>query len=362
MKRIFERKPVSTSLSESSRTIDRRTFLRAAGIGVGAAALGLPLSLPASAAVPDTTNIAFFTETKPTEIAKGLGWFAQGTKGKINWSEVGSGAEINTAIAAGSVDIGLGIGSAPTAAGISQGIPYQLVGIIDNIGPAEELTVRKSANIKAPADLKGKKIGVPFGSTSHFRLLGFLKQNGLTESDVTVLDLRPDALVAAWIRGDLDGGYVWSPAKSKLLANGGVPFRTYDKLDAAGYVIADLIVARSAYVQQYPEAVSGVLHAYGRALTLWKTKPSDAAEIVGKQAGVSADVARHDLDEYDFVPLREQLSPTWLGAPGHPGQFAAVLKRTADFLVELKSIRSAPDLAAFQSSVNTSLLAQAANA
>jgi taurine transport system substrate-binding protein len=350
---------LSASTSKPGARLDRRSFLAAAGFGAGAAALGAFPSLPAMAAVPDKTNIAFFTETKPTEIAKGLGWFADATKAPINWSEVGSGAEINTAIAAGSVDIGLGIGSAPTASGISQGIPYQVVGLIDNIGPAEELTVRKSENIKTPADLKGKKIGVPFGSTSHFRLLGFLKENGLTESDVTVLDLRPDALVAAWLRGDLDGGYVWSPAKSKLLANGGVPFRTYDKLDAAGYVIADLIVVRTAFLQQYPQAVSGLLTAYGRALSLWKTKPGEASDIVGKQAGVTAEVARHDLQEYDFVPLREQLSPEWLGAPGHPGKFAAVLKRTADFLVELKSIRSAPDLSAFQQAINTSFLAQA---
>jgi taurine transport system substrate-binding protein len=353
---------VSTSTSKAGEGLDRRAFLKAAGIGAGAAALGVLPALPASAAVPDTANIAFFTETKPTEIAKGLGWFTEATKARINWSEVGSGAEINTAIAAGSVDIGLGIGSAPTAAGISQGIPYQLVGIIDDIGPAEELTVRKSSNIKTPADLKGKKIGVPFGSTSHFRLLGFLKENGLTERDVTVLDLRPDALVAAWVRGDIDGGYVWSPAKSKLLASGGVPLRTYDKLDAAGYVIADLIVVRTAFLQQYPAAVSGLLQAYGRALSLWKSKPSEAAEIVGKQAGVSTDVARQDLEEYDFVTLREQLSPNWLGAPGHPGKFAGVLKRTADFLVELKSIRSAPDLNAFQQAINTSFLAQVANA
>jgi taurine transport system substrate-binding protein len=352
---------VSASTPKASQGLDRRSFLKAAGLGAGAAALGVLHPARAAAAVPDKINIAFFTETKPTEIAKGLGWFAEAAKSKINWTEVGSGAEINTAIAAGSVDIGLGIGSSPTAAGISQGIPYHLVGIIDNIGPAEELTVRKSANITTPSGLKGKKIGVPFGSTSHFRLLGFLKENGLTESDVTVLDLKPDALVAAWIRGDLDGGYVWSPAKSKLLANGGVPFRTYDKLDAAGYVIADLIVARTAFAQQYPAAVSGILAAYGRALSLWKTKPGEAAEIVGKQAGVSADVARRDLEEYDFVGLHDQLSPAWLGAPGTPGKFAGVLKHTADFLVELKSIRSAPDLSAFRKAIDTSYLAQATN-
>ena len=35
--------------------------------------------------------------------------------------------------------------------------------------------VRKAANIKTPADFKGKKVATTFGSTSHFRLLGFLK-------------------------------------------------------------------------------------------------------------------------------------------------------------------------------------------
>ncbi|MBV9784955.1 MAG: ABC transporter substrate-binding protein [Acidisphaera sp.] len=334
--------------------LDRRGFILAAGAGA------LALGRPARAAVPDVINIAFFVETKPTMIAKGNGWFQDEAKAKLNWTEVGSGAEINTAIAAGSVDIGIGIGSSPTAAGLSQGIPYKLIGMLDNIGPAEEMTVRKAANIKSPADFKGKKVATPFGSTSHFRLLGFLQTNHLTQADVTVLDMRPDAIVAAWSRGDIDAAYVWSPAKSKLLAAGGAVYETYKELDAAGYVIADLIVARTAFLQQYPAAVTGILSAYGRALDLWKTQPAEAAKIVGQQAGVSAQVAQSDMEEYDFVPLKTQLSDQWLGEPGKGGKFDEVLKRTADFLVEQKSIRSAPGPDVFVKGTDTSALARAA--
>jgi taurine transport system substrate-binding protein len=265
-------------------------------------------------------------------------------------------------MAAKSVDIGLAIGSSPTAAGISQNIPYQLIGIVDNIGPAEDMIVRKAANIKNPADFKGKKVATPFGSTSHFRLLGFLKTNGLSERDVTVLDLKPDAELAAWTRGDIDAAYVWSPAKSKMLEAGGENFPTSKKLDAAGYVIADLIVARSEFSAAYPDAVVGFLHAYREALAMYKTKPTEAAAIVGKQAGVSAEVAGHDMGEYDFVTFERQLSDDWLGMPGHAGKFANVLKSTADFLVEQKSIRAAPDVEAFQKAINTNFLAQAAKA
>jgi taurine transport system substrate-binding protein len=340
--------------------LSRRTFLRVAALGTGGAVFAQGLRHPARGATPAKINVAFFVETKPTMIAKGEGWFEEAAKAKINWSEVGAGAEINTGMAAGSFDIGLAIGSSPTAAGISQGIPYQLIGIVDNIGPAEDMVVRSAANIKSPADFKGKKVATPFGSTSHFRMLGFLKTNNLSERDVTVLDLKPDAEVAAWQRGDIDAAYVWSPAKAKMLENGGERYPTSKKLDAAGYVIADLIVARTAFVQQYPESVTGFLKAYGRALSLWKTKPDEAAAIVAKQAGVAPPVAKSEMEEYDFVSLEDQLSPAWLGVPGKPGKFAEILKRTADFLVEQKSIRSAPELAAFQKAINTTFLQQAA--
>ena len=219
---------------------DRRIFLKTALISGAALTAGLPArSLLAAGKTPETIRVGFFVETKPTMIAKGEGWFDKLAGGKCAWSEVGSGAEINTAMAAKSLDIGLAIGSSPTAAGISQKLPYDLIGMVDNIGPAEDMIVRKAANISKPADFRGKKVATPFGSTSHFRLLGFLKVNNLTEKDVTVLDLKPDAEVAAWTRGDIDAAYVWSPAKAKMLAAGGDSFPTYKELDAQGYVIAD---------------------------------------------------------------------------------------------------------------------------
>jgi taurine transport system substrate-binding protein len=327
----------------------------------GAAGLALAAALPgrrARAATP-TINIGYFVETKPTMIAKSQGWFEDAAKAKINWIEVASGAQINAGVVGGSLDLGIGIGSSPSAAGISQGIPYKVIAMLDNIGPAEELTVRTAANIKSIADFKGKKIATPFGSTSHFRLIGFLKVNNLSLSDVTVLDLPPEQIVAAWKRGDIDGAYVWSPAKAEILADGGEVYKTYDVLDAKGYVIADLIVARNGFAQPYPEAVTGILKAYGRALDLYVTKPDEAAAIVGKAAGVSTEVALSNLKEYDFVPLKEQLTAQWLGRPGAPGAFAAELHSTAEFLVGQKSIRRALALPAYAKGIDTTYLEKA---
>jgi taurine transport system substrate-binding protein len=45
--------------------------------------------------------------------------------------------------------------------------------------------------------------------------------------------------------------------------------------------------------------------------------------------------------------------------PGKPGKFAQVLKGTSDFLLAQKSIRSSPELAAFEKALNPSCLAKA---
>ena len=187
-----------------------------------------------------------------------------------------------------------------------------------------------------------------------------MKTHNLTQRDVTVLDMKAAAIVAAWARGEIDAAYVWAPAKSKILADGGAVFPTYAALDKAGYVIADLIVVRDGFAKQYPDAVSGFLKAYGKALTVYQQKPSDAAAVVAKQAGVTPEVALADMKEYDFVSLPDQASDAWLGGtPAKPGKLAHVLKGTADFLVEQKSIKKAPDVAAFQKAINTEFLKKA---
>ena len=325
------------------------------------AAATLPLfAARTRAAAPAKVNLGFFTEAKPTMIAKGQGWFAEGVGAPITWTEYGSGAEINTALVGNSCDIGLATGSVATAAGIAQGLPFQVVGLVDNIGPAEEMTVRTAANIKTPADFKGKKVATPFGSTSHFRLLGFLKTNGLTQRDVTVLDMKPAAIQAAWSKGEIDAAYVWAPAKSKIIEAGGTPFVTWDRLDKAGYAIADVIVVHNDFAKAHPDAVVGFLKAYGRALAMWRSSPEEAAKLVAQQAGVTPETAMAEMKAYDFVDLADQAGEAWLGAPGKPGKFAEVLKGTADFLVEQRSIRSAPAVEAFGKALNTRFLQQAA--
>ena len=333
-------------------TITRRLALAGAG--------GLALAGRARADSPEVANVAFFTETKPTMLAKMQGWFEEGTASRINWQPMGSGTDVNVVVTADACDIGLGIGSAAVAAGIAERLPYQVIGVVDAIGPAEEMTVRASRNIRSPEDFVGKVVATPFGSTSHYRLLAFMKLNGLTREKVTLLDARPPRIAAAWAKGEIDAAYVWSPAKSQLLAQGGVLYPTWQALDQAGYAIADLIVARQGFASSYPDAVTGFLKAYARALAAYRAQPEQAAAAAAGQVGLDPAVTLADMRQYAFVPLDEQVSPDWLGGDAQsPGRIAHMLKATADFMVDQGGIKKVPGADAYQKAMNTDFLSKA---
>lgn len=335
--------------------IGRRGLLLCAG--ATGTALGLGIGR-AQAAEPKVLRIGTFEETNPTAILQASGWLEQATKARVQWSNVGSGGAFNTLAAAGGIDVGLGLGTSPAAAGLAVGIPYKIVAMCDNIAGAEEMTVRKAAHISKPQDFVGKTVAVPFGSTSNFRLAGFLSSNHLL-GRVKLVYMSPTEMVAAWKRGEIDAGYVWPPAKSTLLSNGGEVYETHKELDSAGYVIGDLISVTNAMLQKYPDTVVALLKSYGKAVDLSSQDPQKASAMVGKETGLSAADALTNMKEYEFISLKQSLSPQWLGPPGKPGQLATILHRTADFLHSQKSIPRVPALSVFGKGIDSGPLAKA---
>src|SRR5438552_8563592 len=121
---------------------------------------------------------------------------------KISWKQFGGGGEVIKAMASGAVQIGE-VGSAGIAAAVSRGEPYELFWILDDIGDAEALVAKNGSGINSVADLKGKKIAVPFNSTTHFHPMGALEQDKVNPGDGRILHLGPAEIGAAGQRGDV---------------------------------------------------------------------------------------------------------------------------------------------------------------
>lgn len=239
------------------------------------------------------------------------------------------GAEVIDALASGSVDIALN-GSAPTAAAYTRGVDLQVIYVYDDIADAEALVVRDT--IVAPQDLRGTTIAVPFASTTHFHMMFALEQFGIGPSAVDVVDMSPAAMVAAWDRGDIDGGFVWDPALGAMKEDGRVLLTSGD-LGNWGKPTFDAMVARSAFTANEPELACLWIKTVAAADADYRADPgaygpgtANAAAIARAVSGRADDVGGV-LALYGYPALEEQLSARWLG-----GGVAASLEATAGFL------------------------------
>ncbi|MDR2368745.1 MAG: ABC transporter substrate-binding protein [Deltaproteobacteria bacterium] len=262
-----------------------------------------------------------------------------------------SGRDINTAFASKSVQAAT-LGSSPASLGVSNDLGYEVVFINNIIGPAESLAVRKSSGIKTLADLKGKKIATPFASTAHYSLLAALALERIDPAEVTILDLQTQDILAAWVRGDIDGAYVWTPVLDELLKNDGEALTDSLKLADKGAVTADVTVVDKAFAAKYPTLITAYVDAFVRANLIINEEPDRAAADLAKHIGIGEAEAKRQLTGHKFVLAPEQVQDARLGPAGKPGDFARTLKETADFHVTMGNLDKAGDIGAYRSAVN----------
>ncbi|GAA2481034.1 taurine ABC transporter substrate-binding protein [Winogradskya humida] len=270
---------------------------------------------------------------------------------EIKWTKFDSGASINTAFVAKSLDIAA-IGSSPVARGLSAplNIPYQVAFVLDVAGDNEALVARNGSGVTDVAGLRGKKVATPFASTAHYSLLAALKQAGVAESEVTIVDLEPQDILAAWTRGDLDAAYSWLPSLDELKKTGKVLISSR-QLATAGKPTLDLGVVSTAFASAHPEAVDAWRKVEAQALDLIASDPAAAAKSVAQELNLTPADAQNQLSQGVFLKPADLASDEWLGTEAKVGKLADNLVSAAQFLKEQQKIDAVPDLTTVQKSI-----------
>ncbi len=273
--------------------------------------------------------------------------FGEGTK--VDFVTVRAGSEVLSAMAGGSLDM-CNIGSSPMVVGFANGVPVSMVYVYKSIDDSEALAVQKSAGIKTVADLKGKKLALPFNTSVHFAALAMLKGAGLTASDVTLINMRADTIASAWTRREIDAAYIWVPVLPKLVEDGGeIIFKT-GNLTQQGLVVFDGFIVRDEFKKKHPDLVLAFLKEFDRLSRTFKENPKEVVAVMTKFLGVDEAAVMRSLNTFYPVSPREQLTDKWLGAPGTKDKTGVLntLQVQAEFLKETGQIGAVPkDLGQF---------------
>jgi taurine transport system substrate-binding protein len=298
-------------------------------------------------------TVAYQTTVDPAKVAQADGAYEKATGSKISWRKFDNGADVITAIASGDVQIGY-LGSSPLTAAATRKVPAETFLIATQIGAAEALVVRNDSGINGPQDLIGKKVAVPFVSTGHYSLLAALKHWNIDPGKVTILNLAPPAIAAAWKRGDIDATYVWDPALGVAKETGKVLI-TSGELAKLGAPTFDAWIVRKDFADKHPDVVRAFAKttldayaAYRKDPAAWLADASNVDKLVKLSGAKPGDIP--GLLQGNVYPLAaDQVSE--LGAPT-----TDAITKTAAFLKEQGKVDAV--LADYAPYVTTKFVAQ----
>ncbi|GLK75803.1 sulfonate ABC transporter substrate-binding protein [Methylopila jiangsuensis] len=126
----------------------------------------------------------------------------------VEWLEFTFGPPLLEALNVGSIDIGT-TGDAPPI--FAQAARGRFVYAATYPASGAAILVPKDSPLKTVADLKGKRIAIPKGSSAHNVAVQLIEKAGLGFDEVNAAYLPPADGQAAFARGSVDAWAVWDP-------------------------------------------------------------------------------------------------------------------------------------------------------
>jgi NitT/TauT family transport system substrate-binding protein len=164
-----------------------------------------------------------------------------------------------------------------------QGVPIKIVSLGHRDGTA--LMVHKDSGITRFSDLKGKKIAIPTRySNQHLIIFKAMRDNGLTGSDVTLVEMPPPEMPSALAIRSVDAICSGEPfmAKTEMAGFGRVLFQAKEVWPN---FISCVLVVREDVIAEHEEWVQRLVDGIARS-GKWMDEGLDnrmvAAEIVAK--------------------------------------------------------------------------------
>ena len=219
-----------------------------------AAATTTPVTAEPASALPAELRIGYQLIPNGDLIVKDQGWLEAALPDTtIKWIKFDSGADVNTAMIAGSIDIGLA-GSSPVAAGLSDPHEHPLQGAVDPRRHRRRRIARRQERLRhhrlhRSGRQEGRhavRLDRPLQPAGCARA-----QRRRPDARSTIVDLQPPDILAAWQRGDIDAAYVWNPTLAELKKDGTILI-TSAELAKEGKLTADLAVVTNAFARPVP--------------------------------------------------------------------------------------------------------------
>lgn len=272
--------------------------LAAGGCGRGAA------NAPDTAATrrPLTIGAYYWPGQYWIDIANDRGWFREAG---VDVRVVDTNGDYFAAIrdlAAGHIDI-----HQPTLYDVillnARGADLVVLAVGDQSAGADGIVARPW--IDTVARLRGRRVGVARGTYSEYLLSVVLRMEGITFSDVTLVDIRAEEAADRIGSGAVDAVVTWEPALAEALER--VKGRKLWDSSAIPGISPTVIAVRRSVARERRADLQRVMRAWKRATEFLDREPEAAYAIVARVNHKTIGEVRRLADLDRRVGLRENL-------------------------------------------------------
>ena len=161
--------------------------------------------------------------------------------------------------------------------------------------------------------LRGKTVGLPFGSSVDLTARMLLKDHGLDpQKDVKLVNLEVGDVPAVFRAGNVDAAIIWEPGFSQLREVDGATVLGMDT-DTPVYkkfgtmTGPDVLILGKSWCDQNPDRARRFLLAYFESLEWVKNNPDSAAQVVHQKYIVQeVDLIKKNLSRFVWQTLEDQ--------------------------------------------------------
>ena len=256
---------------------------RSLGMALGLAMSAIMLAAPARAEAPLKIGYSDWPGWVAWQVAIDKGWLKDaGVDADFQWFDYVASMD---AFAAGKLDaVSVTNGDALVMGG--SGTKSVMI-LVNDYSNGNDMIIAKPG-IKSLKDLKGKKIGVEMGFVDHLLLLNGLEKDGMSESDVKLVNVATNNTPQVLSSGDVDAIGAWQPSSGAAmkLVPGSRP--VYTSADEPGLIYDTLTVT--------PTSLANRRDDYVKLIKVWdkvvkyindpETQP-DALKIMSARVGLT---------------------------------------------------------------------------
>ena len=164
---------------------------------------------------------------------------------------------------------------------IAKGAPMRIVATVYQSNPNALMSLKKTG-IKSFQDLKGKKVGVPSGSSQTTMLPLLMKANNLKESDINMIDMPVSSMVPALLQGQVDAVLGSIDAYQIQAESQGAQLDVYRFADYGVPTVSTSIFASNDYLKSNGEVVKKFVAASLKGWSFAIDHPDQAIKDVKK--------------------------------------------------------------------------------